>query len=104
MSDIPDRRSLLSSDRPRSRHGPLIRAQVLKTLLQAHPEWREKVRLIQVAVPSRDNVGAYRRFKREVEAAVGRINGEFATPNPFLPVEGDWYVGLLHGDSRTRCG
>lgn len=25
--------------------------------------------------------------------------GEFATPNPFLPVEGDWYAGLLHGDS-----
>src|SRR6185437_10575203 len=34
-----------------------------------------------VAVPSRGRVGAYRRFRTEVESIVGRINGEFATPS-----------------------
>jgi trehalose 6-phosphate synthase/phosphatase len=49
-------------------------------LLVQHPEWRERVRLVQVAVPSRGTVKEYRSFRREVEAMVGRINGEFATP------------------------
>ena len=48
--------------------------------LRMHPEWRERVRLVQVAVPSRDGVGAYRRFRREVDGMVGRINGELSTP------------------------
>jgi trehalose 6-phosphate synthase/phosphatase len=37
------------------------------------------VRLVQVAVPSRENVGAYRELRDEVEAMVGRLEGEFAT-------------------------
>jgi trehalose 6-phosphate synthase/phosphatase len=51
-----------------------------------HPEWRERVRLIQVAVPTRDGVDAYRRFRREVSSLVGQINGEFATPT-WTPIQ-----------------
>jgi trehalose 6-phosphate synthase/phosphatase len=50
-------------------------------LLATCPEWRGRVRLVQVAMPSREHVGAYRQFREEVEALVGRINGEFATPS-----------------------
>ena len=55
-------------------------------LLIEHPEWRERVQLVQVAVPSRGRVDEYRRFRREVEALVGRINGEFATPS-WTPIQ-----------------
>ncbi len=48
-------------------------------LLQRHPELHGKVRLVQVAVPSREKVEAYREFRGEVDALVGRIHGEFAT-------------------------
>jgi len=48
-------------------------------LLRRHPELRERVRLVQVAVPSRENVEAYREVRDEVDALVGRIHGEFAT-------------------------
>src|SRR5688500_9059597 len=51
-----------------------------------HPAWRERVRLIQVAVPTRDGVDAYQRFRREVSSLVGQINGEFATPN-WTPIQ-----------------
>jgi trehalose 6-phosphate synthase/phosphatase len=51
-----------------------------------HPEWRERVRLIQVAVPTRDGVDAYRAFRREVSSLVGQINGEFATPT-WTPIQ-----------------
>ena len=55
-------------------------------LLIEHPEWRGRVQLVQVAVPSRGRVDEYRRFRREVEALVGRINGEFATPS-WTPIQ-----------------
>jgi trehalose 6-phosphate synthase/phosphatase len=49
-------------------------------MLQAHPELRERVRLVQVAVPSRTGVEAYQEFRALVEGLVGRINGDFGTP------------------------
>ena len=54
-------------------------------MLQTHPDLRERVRLVQVAVPSRTGVGAYQDFRALVDGLVGRINGDFATPN-WVPV------------------
>jgi trehalose 6-phosphate synthase/phosphatase len=58
----------------------------LKRLFVMHPEWRERVRLIQVGVPTRDGVDAYRGFRREVSSLVGQINGELATPT-WTPIQ-----------------
>jgi trehalose 6-phosphate synthase/phosphatase len=54
-------------------------------MLQTHPELRERVRLVQVAVPSRTGVEAYQEFRSLVEGLVGRINGDFGTPH-WVPV------------------
>ena len=54
-------------------------------MLQMHPDLRERVRLVQVAVPSRTGVEAYQEFRSLVDGLVGRINGDFATPN-WVPV------------------
>jgi trehalose 6-phosphate synthase/phosphatase len=54
-------------------------------MLQTHPELRERVRLVQVAVPSRTGVGAYQEFRSLVDGLVGRINGDFGTPH-WVPV------------------
>ena len=56
------------------------RLLAFEQLLVQHPELRERVRLIQVAVPSRTAVRAYQRFRHELDALVGRINGAFGTP------------------------
>jgi trehalose 6-phosphate synthase/phosphatase len=56
------------------------RLLAFESLLRRYPELRERVRLVQVAVPSRENVEAYREYRGEVDALVGRIHGEFATP------------------------
>ena len=57
------------------------RLLAFESLLKRHPELCERVTLIQVAVPSRTTVRAYRRFRRHVDALVGRINGRFGTPS-----------------------
>ena len=74
-------RLLLGIDRLDYSKGVPRRLLALERLLELHPEWRGHVRLVQVSVPSRDEVGAYRRFKREVDALVGRINGAHSTPS-----------------------
>jgi trehalose 6-phosphate synthase/phosphatase len=76
----PQQRLLVGIDRLDYSKGIPRRLLAIERLLTLHPEWREHVRLIQVAVPSRDKVGAYQRIRREVDVLVGRINGQFATP------------------------
>ncbi len=49
-------------------------------LLERYPRLRGRVRLVQVAAPSRGSVAEYREFQRTVNEMVGRINGRFALP------------------------
>ena len=72
---------LLGIDRLDYTKGIPRRLLAFETLLHRHPELRERVRLVQVAVPSRTNVGAYQEFRRQVDEMVGRLNGAFATPS-----------------------
>ncbi|PWN92498.1 Alpha,alpha-trehalose-phosphate synthase [Acaromyces ingoldii] len=51
----------------------------LETFLHDHPEWIGKVVLVQVAVPSRQDVEEYQNLRAMVNEAVGRINGRFGT-------------------------
>lgn len=73
-------RLLLGIDRLDYSKGIPRRLASFERLLIDHPEWRGHVRLIQVAVPSRGGVAAYRRFRKKLELLVSRINGRFATP------------------------
>jgi trehalose 6-phosphate synthase/phosphatase len=77
----PHLRLLVGIDRLDYTKGIERRLLSFQRLLTVHPEWRERIRLIQVAVPSRGEVLAYQRLRREVESLVGRINGEFGTPS-----------------------
>jgi trehalose 6-phosphate synthase/phosphatase len=47
----------------------------MERLLERSPQYRGKVRLLQIAVPSRENVAEYKALRTEVEGLVGRING-----------------------------
>ncbi|MBW0518136.1 hypothetical protein O181_057851 [Austropuccinia psidii MF-1] len=47
--------------------------------LSEHPEWIGKVVLVQVAVPSRQDVEEYQNLRNSVNELVGRINGKFGT-------------------------
>eukprot|EP00192_Tetraselmis_astigmatica_P000069 CAMPEP_0117651800 /NCGR_PEP_ID=MMETSP0804-20121206/2286_1 /TAXON_ID=1074897 /ORGANISM="Tetraselmis astigmatica, Strain CCMP880" /LENGTH=1177 /DNA_ID=CAMNT_0005457803 /DNA_START=269 /DNA_END=3802 /DNA_ORIENTATION=- len=47
--------------------------------LEEHPEWRDKVLLVQIAVPSRTDVPEYQKLRSMVHEIVGRINGKYGT-------------------------
>ena len=57
----------------------------LEVFLTEHPEWIGKVVLIQVAVPSRQDVEEYQNLRAVVNELVGRINGRFGTIE-FMPI------------------
>ena len=82
----PTQRLLVGIDRLDYSKGILRRLLAFERLLIKHPGWSERVQLLQVAVPTRTRVRAYRRLRRQVDALVGRINGRFATP-AWTPVQ-----------------
>ncbi|MBN1382117.1 MAG: bifunctional alpha,alpha-trehalose-phosphate synthase (UDP-forming)/trehalose-phosphatase [Deltaproteobacteria bacterium] len=55
------------------------RMLAFERFLEKNPEMQEKVRFIQVAVPSRSGIGQYKTLRRQVEELLGRINGRFGT-------------------------
>lgn len=83
----PDAKFILSIDRLDYTKGIAKRLEALEYFLEKHPEFNEKVRLIMLAVPSRENVPQYQQLKKEVDELVGKINGKFSTAT-WVPV---WY-------------
>jgi len=73
-------KTLVGIDRLDYTKGIPRRLLAYEQLLRQHPELRGQVTLIQVAVPSRTGVRAYQKFRRHVDAMVGRINGTFGSP------------------------
>jgi trehalose 6-phosphate synthase/phosphatase len=70
---------LLGVDRLDYTKGIPRRLLAFEQLLESDVELRDRVRLIQLAVPSRDGLAPYQAFRRQVEEIVGRINGRFGT-------------------------
>ncbi|KAI5478770.1 alpha,alpha-trehalose-phosphate synthase, glycosyltransferase family 20 protein [Pseudohyphozyma bogoriensis] len=57
----------------------------LEVFLDENPEFIGKVVLVQVAVPSRQDVEEYQNLRASVNELVGRINGRFGTVE-FMPI------------------
>ena len=78
---MPDRKLILSIDRLDYTKGIPQRLKAFHYFLEHHPEYREKVSLVMLAVPSRTDVECYKNLKDEVDLLVGNINGTFGTMN-----------------------
>jgi trehalose 6-phosphate synthase/phosphatase len=88
LKKIGNRKIVLSIDRMDYTKGIPQRLESFHRFLEQHPEFREKVTLILVAVPSRSRVETYRQLKHQIDELVGRINGEHGTIG-WMPV---WYL------------
>src|SRR5690606_18080802 len=83
----PDCKLILSIDRLDYTKGIANRIKAFEFFLEKYPQYCEKVKLIMLAVPSREEVPQYKKLKKEIDELVGRINGKFSTVN-WAPV---WY-------------
>ena len=77
-SELGGCRLVVGIDRLDYTKGLLLRLEAYERFLELYPEQHGKVALYQVATPSRTGVPAYDQLKRDVEEAVGRINGRFS--------------------------
>jgi len=82
LQSVAGTRLVLGVDRLDYTKGIPERLDAFARLLARFPEWRRKVSLVQISVPSRADVLEYQEQRNRVEGAVGRINGEFG--------EADW--------------
>jgi trehalose 6-phosphate synthase/phosphatase len=82
----PGCKMLLGVDRLDYTKGIPRRLAAYQQFLSDHEEWRGRVQMIQVAVPSRGHVPEYQVFRRQVESLVLAINESFGTPD-WIPVQ-----------------
>src|SRR5690606_20107373 len=75
-----DQKIILSVDRLDYSKGILQRLQAFEILLNDHPEWRQKIVLHMLIVPSRDQVGQYKKLRNEIDRTVGNINAVYGRP------------------------
>jgi len=85
---VGDRKIIISIDRLDYTKGIIHRLEAFDLFLSQNPQYKEKVTLILVAVPSRTDVKNYIELRREIEWLVGRVNGEHGTFG-WVPV---WYM------------
>jgi trehalose 6-phosphate synthase/phosphatase len=76
---------IFSVDRLDYSKGLLHRLLGFEHFLEKYPKWHGKVVFNMVVVPSRESVTRYQDMKKEIEAAVGRINGKYGSL-PWRPV------------------
>lgn len=70
-----DKMVIVGVDRLDHAKGLVQKLAGYELLLQEHPELQKKITLIQVVVPSREDVKEYQELETELETLVGRISG-----------------------------
>ena len=72
---------ILSVDRLDYSKGIIHRLKGFALFLEKHPEYKEKVSMAMIIVPSRDNVDRYADLKTKIDETIGHINGMYSTIN-----------------------
>ncbi len=88
IGKVGKRKIILSVDRLDYTKGIVQRLEAFDWFLSQNPQYKGKVTLIMVAVPSRTGVEDYRLLRAKLERLVGRVNGEHGTLG-YMPV---WYL------------
>jgi trehalose 6-phosphate synthase len=83
--NLPHRQIVLGIDRLDYSKGIPARLEAFGTALARYPDLRQRVSLVQIVVPSRENIPEYQLLKTEIEQLVSQINGEF-TEGGWIPI------------------
>lgn len=82
---IPDRRIILGVDRLDYSKGIPQKLRAFGNALERFPELQGGVSLVQVLVPSREDILQYQSLKADVEGLVSSINGSYTRPG-WIPI------------------
>ncbi|CAL9481810.1 alpha,alpha-trehalose-phosphate synthase (UDP-forming) [Streptomyces sp. enrichment culture] len=82
------RRAIVRVDRTELSKNIVRGLLAYRHLLEAHPEWRERVVHVAFAYPSRQDLAVYRDYTAEVQRVAEDINLRYGTP--------DWTPVVLH--------
>lgn len=85
---VGERKIIVSVDRLDYTKGIVERLEAFDWFLSTYPEYKGRVTLIIVAVPSRSGIEDYKQLRERLEQLVGRINGEHGSIG-YMPV---WYL------------
>jgi alpha,alpha-trehalose-phosphate synthase [UDP-forming] len=84
-ADMNGRSLLLGVDRLDYTKGLPEKLRAFSHLLEQFPQLRRKVTLLQVVVPSREDIPKYNELKLEIERMISEINGRF-TDSGWAPI------------------
>ena len=76
---VHHRKLILGVDRLDYSKGIPEKLKAFKNALERFDDLRENATMVQIVVPSRENIPGYQELLSEIEGLVSRINGEFAT-------------------------
>ncbi len=76
---------LLGADRLDYTKGINVRLRAFETLLDRDPGLADRLKFVQIGVPSRTSIGDYAAMKQEIEQIAGRINSMYGSRHK-LPV------------------
>ncbi|MHA1107995.1 MAG: alpha,alpha-trehalose-phosphate synthase (UDP-forming) [Alphaproteobacteria bacterium] len=96
---LHDRALIIGVDRLDYSKGLVERFRAFEHLLEEHPDNCGKVTMMQVAPPSRSDVGGYMEIRRDLETAAGHINGRFADFD-WVPIR---YLNKSFDRSELTC-
>ena len=90
---VGDRKLILRVDRIEPSKNILRGLEAYRTLLETHPEHRNKIQMMALLVPSRMEVDEYQDYLRDIMSEAGMINANYSTPywEPVRIVVGDNY-------------
>jgi len=97
INSISDHQLILRVDRIEPSKNILRGLFAYRSLLEMHPEHREKVQMLCLLVPSRMDVVEYRDYMQEIMAQAGTINATFSSPiwEPVRLIIGDNYARAI---------
>ncbi len=84
--NMQGRRILLGVDRLDYTKGIPERLAAFRHFLERHPEEHGKIAMVQVVVPSREDIPRYGELKAEIQRMVSEINGHFGEPG-WTPIQ-----------------
>ncbi len=77
---------ILGIDRLDYTKGIPNRLKAFEQALRRYPELQTRVTLVQVVVPSREDIPMYHELRTEIERLVGHINGSFTRAGGWVPI------------------